>query len=301
MKDGRDYFDRDLGAKNFLTEHGDAFARAFSGHPQARAVEVLTRELRLDRRTPDAVMRVHDPVIGEWLAVIEVQSRVDPRIGKRLAETALHLHLVHDLPVLPVVIHLSRAGGKRPAPVASSLLGKEMRFDFLVIDVWEMEAGHILAEGLDGPWWPFIAFSNGGACREMVEPLIREAMQHPVWKHHVNGCLKMSRYMLDLSWAEGFTGGGGTMRWLADLEPVEGSSEWQARQALASKVLSEGIGAELVMLLKRLIGRYVGIPGEHLQGRLTTLSREQAEDLIEMVPSMNSLDEVERWIDEHTV
>ncbi len=203
---------------------------------------------------------------------------------------------MHDLPVLPVVIHLSRAGGKRPVPVASRILGKEMRFDFLEVNVWEMEAGRILAEGLDGPWWPFIAFSKGGACREMVEPLIQEAMQHPAWKHHVNGCLKMSRYMLDLSWAEGFTGGGGTLRWLADLEPVEGSSEWQARQVL----LREGIGAELVMLLRRLIGRYVGIPGEPLQARLTTLSMEQAEDLIEMVPSMSSLDEVERWIDDHT-
>ena len=92
-----------------------------------------------------------------------------------------------------------------------------MRFDFLEIDVWQMDSRQILAEGLEGAWWPFIAFSKGGATREVLEPLILDAMQHPVWTHHVNGCLNMSRYMLDLSWAKGFTGGSRNMRWLADL------------------------------------------------------------------------------------
>ena len=90
------------------------------------------------------------------------------------------------------------------------------------------------------------------------------------------------------------------MRWLEDLEPLEGSSEWKVRQALIQKVTAEAearMNAEIVSILRRLIGRFIGIPDAGLQARLETLSREKAEDLIELVPEMKSLDQVEAWID----
>ena len=87
------------------------------------------------------------------------------------------------------------------------------------------------------------------------------------------------------------------MRWLEDLEPLEGSSEWKVRQALIQKATAESAVAEAVSILSRLIGRFIGIPDTGLQARLETLSREQAEDLIELVHEMTSLDQVEAWID----
>jgi hypothetical protein len=92
------------------------------------------------------------------------------------------------------------------------------------------------------------------------------------------------------------------MRWLEDLEPLEGSSEWKVRQALIQKVTAEAearMNAEIVSILRRLIGRFIGIPDAGLQARLETLTREKAEDLIELVPEMKSLDQVEAWIDAH--
>ena len=97
------------------------------------------------------------------------------------------------------------------------------------------------------------------------------------------------------------------MRWLEDLEPLEGSSEWKVRQALIQKATAEtearmeakiqaSRAVEAVSILRRLIGRFIGIPDAGLQARLETLTREKAEDLIELVPEMKSLDEVEVWI-----
>ncbi len=47
------------------------------------------------------------------------------------------------------------------------------------------------------------------------------------------------------------------------------------------------------------ISRFIGIPDAGLQARLETLTREKAEDLIELVHGMKSLDQVEAWIDAH--
>ncbi len=47
------------------------------------------------------------------------------------------------------------------------------------------------------------------------------------------------------------------------------------------------------------ISRFIGIPDAGLQARLESLTREKAEDLIELVPEMKSLDQVEAWIDAH--
>jgi hypothetical protein len=45
------------------------------------------------------------------------------------------------------------------------------------------------------------------------------------------------------------------------------------------------------------VGRFIGIPDAGLQARLETLTREKAEDLIELVHEMKSLEQVEAWID----
>jgi hypothetical protein len=98
-----------------------------------------------------------------------------------------------------------------------------------------------------------------------------------------------------MTWAEPLLQGGFDMRWLEDLEPLEGSSEWKVRQALIQKATAQ----EAVSILRRLIGRFIGIPEAGLQARLESLPREKAEDLIELVPEMKSLDQVEAWIDAH--
>jgi len=235
---------------------------------------------------------------------LKLQSRRDPDIGKRLARTALWLHTEHGLPVLPVVIHLSAQGGRAPEPVAFTVRGVQTRFEFLEINLWELDADVILAAGLEGPWWPFIAYTRGGGNRETIERLIGRAGQDPVMKELVDACLRISRFVVDMTWAEPLLQGGFDMRWLEDLEPLEGSSEWKVRQALIQKATAEAearmeakMQTEIVSILRRLIGRFIGIPDAGLQARLETLSREKAEDLIELVHEMKSLDQVEAWID----
>ncbi len=122
-------------------------------------------------------------------------------------------------------------------------------------------------------------------------------------KNLVDACLRISRFVVDMTWAEPLLQGGLDMRWLEDLEPLEGSSEWKVRQALIQKATAETearmetrMNAEVVSILRRLIGRFIGIPDTGLQARLETLSREHAEDLIELVHEMTSLDQVEAWI-----
>ena len=304
MRNHEGRFDRDRLSRQVLSALRHGFARFFSGHPGATAEDVSTPEILIERRTPDAVIRVKDPVHGEWLVVIEVQSRRDPDIGKRLARTALWLHTEHGLPVLPVVIHLSAQGGRPPEPVAFTVRGVQTRFEFLEINLWELDADVILAAGLEGPWWPFIAYTRGGGNRETIERLIGRAGQDPVMKELVDACLRISRFVVDMTWAEPLLQGGFDMRWLEDLEPLEGSSEWKVRQALIQKATAEAearmeakMQTEIVSILRRLIGRFIGIPDAGLQARLETLSREKAEDLIELVHEMKSLDQVEAWID----
>ena len=289
-------FDRDRLSRQVLSVLRHGFARHFSRHPGATAEDVTSPEILIERRTPDAVLRIHDPVNGEWLAVIEIQSRRDPDIGKRLAQTALWLHIEHGRPVVPVVIHLSGRGGRAPEPVRFSVHEVETRVEFLEINLWELEASEILAAGLEGPWWPFIAYTRGGRDRETIERLIGHAGQDPVMRNLVDACLRISRFVVDMTWAEPLLQGGFDMRWLEDLEPLEGSSEWKVRQALIQKATAESAVAEAVSILRRLIGRFIGIPDAGLQARLETLSREKAEDLIELVPEMKSLDQVEAWI-----
>ena len=301
-------FDRDRLSRQVLSALRHGFARYFSGHPEAVAEDVSSPEILIERRTPDAVIRVKDPLHGEWLVVIEVQSRRDPDIGKRLARTALWLHTEHGLPVLPVVIHLTGQGGRAPEPVTFTVRGVQTRFEFLEINLWELDAREILASGLQGPWWPFIAYTRGGGNRETLERLIGHAGQDPVMKNLVDACLRISRFVVDMTWAEPLLQGGFDVRWLEDLEPLEGSSEWKVRQALIQKATAEAtaetearmesrMNAEIVSILRRLIGRFIGIPDAGLQARLETLSREKAEDLIEHVHEMMSLAEVEAWID----
>ncbi|MEB3186361.1 MAG: hypothetical protein VKP72_02860, partial [bacterium] len=97
---------KDHGAKRILVAMGDALARFLSGRPTARLLEASTREYLIKQRTPDLELHMTDPDLGEFLAIIEIQARVDHALPGRLAALATWLAHERGLPVIPVIVYL---------------------------------------------------------------------------------------------------------------------------------------------------------------------------------------------------
>ena len=313
---------KDLGAKRILVAMGDSLARFLSGRPTARMLEAHTREYAIKQRTPDLELHMTDPALGEFLAIIEIQTRVDPALPGRLA--ALATWLVHErgLPVIPVIVYLGPPGERRPPPFSYELAGARAEVRHVEIVLSELDAREMLSGGLTNPWWPFMPFMRHGRDPDVVDRLVEAIAARPELADVADDMLRMASYVVELNQLRTLLEGT-VFDKIWDMEPWEGSLMWELRERWREQAIADGLAKgleegrlegrqegrqeghaegqsmgrrqEALRVARRQIARKFGIPDPELSEALEALSVDQLEDLLDAILDMTNRADLDSW------
>jgi hypothetical protein len=311
---------KDLGAKRLLGALGPQLATFLTGRAETRFIRAETRELAIKQRTPDLELHLEDPELGKILAIVEIQTRPDIDLPRRLA--ALTTWLLHDrgCHVIPVVIYLGKPGEARRSDLDYALLGFRIEVRPIEIVLAELDARQVLENGMDGPWWPFLPFMKHGRDPEVFSRLMEQVVDRPHLRDIVDDMLRTAAYMVDLSQVKPLLEGIMFDK-IWDMEPWEGSTMWKLRERWKQEAVNEaqpvwlaeglvqgleqgldkgraeGSHQEALRLARRAIARRFGMPDADVAAQLETLSTDQLEILIESLFDMKSREDLLAWLD----
>ncbi len=285
----------DLGAKWALQHQAPHLARDLADHPEAVSLGSHTVELQILRRTPDHVIRVRHPQAGDRLYLLEVQSRIDPRLPRRLAVESLALHQQTGLPVAPVVLYTGRVGKKRPGPVQYDVDGLLCHVPFREIILAERDARTELERGPESAWWPFIPFMKGGRKRQILEPMIRRMADREDQIESLDHVICMAGDVLEQEWVQRVLEG--TM-WdeVTGRHLRKGTMHYFLKEKWKGEGLAEGKAEEARRMVRRAIARRFGLPDESLTRRLERLDLEQLECLNEELAFLATREDLDTWL-----
>jgi hypothetical protein len=287
---------QDLGAKWALKHRARQIARALADHPGAIARSCQTVELQILRRTPDQVLRVRHPERGDRLYLIEIQSRSDRHIGRRLAVASMALHQQTGLPVVPVVLYTGRVGKTRPQPVRYDVDGLLCHVPFREIMLADLDARSELERGPDSPWWPFIPYMKGGRNRAVLEPMIRRMASRRDQVDHLNSVLFMAGDVLEMKWVRGVLEG--TM-WdkVTGRHLRKGSLHHYLREKWVGEGEALGKAEEALRMVKRAVARRICLPDETLTRQLEALDLDRLESLVEEMAFLTTREDLDAWLE----
>ena len=165
----------DNGSKRLLDEATQDFldwilqGAFFTGQ---RSQEFESRQLDADS--------MHEMIFQDerMLCNIEFQSGPDPEMELRLLEYCVLAYRRYSCPVHTVVIYLKKGGKVAVSPFVIRLPDGEevLRYNFRVINLYEIPYEEMLAKGLPGIL-PLVPLALDGARREVVEEVIRRLAQ----------------------------------------------------------------------------------------------------------------------------
>lgn len=168
----------DLGTKRLISLAPDAWLRWITGRENISAGPILTGEFQWISRATDALIRAYSPETGEFLALTEVNLRVQPRIGKRVRAYAALAEEKYDVPVYPVSVNILEPpeGTVIPDYYESECLGKKGRQEYRVLNLWEVNVDLVF----NGPLpalLPFVPVLKGGADESVVRQALTQLRQ----------------------------------------------------------------------------------------------------------------------------
>lgn len=133
----------DIAAKVLVEKCSSEILRRFLGIPvtETTLLELLPQETTSVRRS-DFPLMVHGADGRRRLVILEVQSEWDPDLPLRVLEYRCRHKLRHDVETISCVLLL------RPSALATDYYeDNEVRFQFHLIKVYELDAAAVIAEG----------------------------------------------------------------------------------------------------------------------------------------------------------
>jgi predicted transposase YdaD len=149
--------------------------------PQQVEIEAESSvEFEFVGRRTDVLLRVRDEAAGRYLVLIELQTRYDPAMSRRLAAYAALAREKYELDVYVIVVYLIPPPNEVDLARGfySQWMGQTAQQDFEVIGLWELEADAAVA--LNNPvLLPFVPLMRGGATVERVRTCVDLLRQEP--------------------------------------------------------------------------------------------------------------------------
>lgn len=139
----------------------DDWLRFVTGRQAIRCLERLEGSFQWVGRETDVLLRVEDPEAGEFLVLIELQLRPDPRMALRLEAYAALAEDKFGLPVYGVAVIILPGGPAAVDHYSSQVLGLEAHRDFRIVRLWEQDAHEAATAGAVG-LLPLVPVMRGG-------------------------------------------------------------------------------------------------------------------------------------------
>lgn len=162
----------DIGSKRLIGLAPDAWVQWVSGSDDVVPREFLDGEFQWVSRENDVLMKVSNPTHGEFLILNELQLRYSPKMPVRMRAYAALAEERYGLPVLPVLINILPYSKPIPTCFESRFMDIQVRQDFRVINLWEVEAEQVFEHSLN-TLIPFVPILKGGG----EERVVRQALE----------------------------------------------------------------------------------------------------------------------------
>jgi predicted transposase YdaD len=133
----------------------------------------LNSEFQWISRESDVLIRAESQEYGKFLVLNELQLRYKPEMPRRMRAYAGLAEEKYQLPTYPVLINILKTGNEEiPTRYQSNIAGLEVRQDYRVINLWEVDVKIALEQPLPS-LLPFVPILKGGE----DETIIREALR----------------------------------------------------------------------------------------------------------------------------
>ncbi|MFM6199153.1 MAG: Rpn family recombination-promoting nuclease/putative transposase, partial [Dolichospermum sp.] len=124
-------------------------------------------------RESDVLIRAKSKEYGNFLVLNELQLRYKPEMPRRMRAYTGLAEEKYKLPIYPVLINILKTGDAEiPTRYESNLAGLQVRQDYRVINLWEVDVKIALERPLTS-LLPFVPILKGGE----DESIIREALR----------------------------------------------------------------------------------------------------------------------------
>lgn len=171
----------DTGSKRLISLAPDAWVRWLLKDERVEVVDFLSADFQYVSRETDASLKVRRPDMGEFLVLNELQLHYQERMPRRMRAYAALAEERYELPVYPVLVNILQPSASKPIPrqYHSEFLGQVAHQDYHVINLWEVDAGQVLADKLM-PLLPFLPIMQGGRDEQILQSALTLLRRDPV-------------------------------------------------------------------------------------------------------------------------
>ena len=163
----------DVSTKRLISLAPNNWVKWVTQIPDVVAGEILNSEFQWISRESDVLIRVESKEYGKFLVLNELQLRYKPEMPRRMRAYAGLAEEKYKLPTYPVLINILKTGDAEiPTRFESNLAGLQVRQDYRVINLWEVDVKIALEQPLPS-LLPFVPILKGGE----DESIIREALR----------------------------------------------------------------------------------------------------------------------------
>jgi predicted transposase YdaD len=169
----------DTSTKRLVSLHQDDWARWLMRDEAVVVQAMLSSDFQWIQRESDIILRVEHPTEGVFLLVNEVQLRYELPMPVRLMVYSILGEERYQLPVYPVLINILPPSSKVVIPdhYESNFMGMYRRFNYRVINLWELEAEEVLRQELY-PLIPMVPVMQGGDEEDVLRRATRMLREH---------------------------------------------------------------------------------------------------------------------------
>ena len=285
----------DIGSKKLISLAPDAWVKWVSGLEDIVPREILNAEFQWVSRESDVLMKVYSPVHGEFLLLNELQLRYSTKMPLRMRAYAALAEERYGLPTLPILINILPYSSPIANSYESNFMGIQVRQDFRVINLWEVEAELVFERSLN-TLIPFVPILKGGG----EESVVRRALDILRRDEQLEGMEPLlaffSSFILETELVAQI------MRWdMAVLRESPWYQEIEQRGEQKGRLEGEQTGAligERSLILRQLSRRIGEIPAE-VRSQIQALSLEQTEALGEALLDFTEQADLVGWLKSH--
>ncbi|MDF5731955.1 MAG: Rpn family recombination-promoting nuclease/putative transposase [Rhizonema sp. PD38] len=163
----------DVSTKRLISLAPDNWVKWVTQIPDVVAGEILNSEFQWIARESDVLIRVESLEYGKFLVLNELQLRYKSQMPRRMRAYAALAEEKYNLPTYAVLINILKTSDTViPTPYSSSIAGLQVRQDYRVINLWEVDVNIAFEQPLPS-LLPFVPILKGGE----DESKIREALR----------------------------------------------------------------------------------------------------------------------------
>ncbi|MGA7951880.1 MAG: Rpn family recombination-promoting nuclease/putative transposase [Gloeobacterales cyanobacterium] len=287
----------DIGSKRLISLAPDAWVKWVSQSDDVIPLEILNAEFQWVSRESDVLIKAFSPTYGEFLILNEIQLRYSAKMPLRMRAYAALAEERYGLPTLPILINILPP----PATVIiynrfeSNFFGLQVRQDFRVINLWEVEAELVFERSLN-TLMPFVPILKGGG----EEPVVRRALEVLRQDEQLNQMEPLlaffASFVMDTELVAQI------VRW--DMTVLR-ESPWyqeilqQGEQKGKAEGIAEGRTEGERSLVLRLLARRVGTLPASVAAQVQALELPQLEALGEALLDFAQLSDLTDWLDDN--